>query len=886
MPAEKPTEMSRSRRCAGLMLLLTAALAGLATSAWAAPYDVVLVSRADNAAGGGQGNSASRDAAIAGDGRLVAFVSTSTDLDPADNITDEDVFVRDVTTGTTRLVSRAAGAAGAKANDRSAAPVVSGNGAYVAFESGANNLHPDDAVAVFVSDVFRRGLADASLVLVSRATGAGGEKGNGASRGASISADGNRIAFLSTSTNLDPADTDPALDVYVRDLSANTTTLVSRAAGAAGAKANGASGAPSISPDGRWVSFESDATNLHPADSDATTDVFVRDLQGATTALASRAGGASGTKGNGASYEPSISSDGRVVSFTSEASNLDPADGDTGSDVFARDLQAATTALVSRSGGSAGELGDDASWSPSISGDGRLVAFASAASNLHPDDANFESGIYVRDLQAATTSLASRGAGISGPNSWPADLPAISTDGRFVAFESSSGSLTPDTPVVNGSGVFRKELGPALPAANDDLADAAPLSGFDDGASATNVQSSEEAGEPIHAGSGGGYSLWWRWTAPSAGTVTIDTCGSNFDTVLAVYRSAASPAALTDRVASSDDACGTRSRVTFTTGAGQAYVIAVDGFASAPFGNVVLRLGAPAPPPNDAFAAAAPLTGSTTSATSHTIGATLETGEPQHGPRGGGSVWWQWTAPATGTAIIATCESGFDTQLAVYTGASVGALSQIAADDDACAPGSGVSFTAQAGTVYRIAVGGFDGESGDVSLQLVAPAATPPPVTPPPPPPPPAQPGCALRGANVIVGTSGRDTRRGTARSDVIFGRAGNDVLRGLGRADCLYGDSGADRLLGGTGGDRLFGGAGNDTLSGEAGNDRLSGGAGNDTLSGGSGTDRISGGAGRDRINARDGRRERIGCGPGRDRATVDRRDIVSRDCEVVRRR
>ena len=361
--------------------------------------------------------------------------------------------------------------------------------------------------------------------------------------------------------------------------------------------------------------------------------------------------------------------------------------------------------------------------------------------------------------------------------------------------------------------------------------------------------------------------------------------------MLAVYRSAASPAALTDRVASSDDACGTRSRVTFTTAAGQAYVIAVDGFASAPFGNVVLRLGAPAPPANDAFAAAASLAGSTTSATSHTIGATLEAGEPQHGPRGGGSVWWQWTAPATGTAIIATCESGFDTQLAVYTGASVGALSQIAADDDACAPGSGVSVHGQAGTDYRIAVGGFDGESGDVSLQLDATAAPRHhrrrprrrhPATPPPPRPAPR---CAAR--NVIVGTSGRDTRRGTARSDVIFGRAGNDVLRGLGRADCLYGDSGADRLLGGTGARSPVRRRRQRHAVGRGGQrPALSGGAGNDTLSGGPGRPASPAAPAAIASMLATAVASASPAVPGATGRPSTVATSVSRDCEVVRRR
>src|SRR5205823_6032296 len=120
----------------------------------------------------------------------------------------------------------------------------------------------------------------------------------------------------------DPADTDGGFDVFVRDRQTNITTLVSRATGAAGAKGNGVSFDPSISADGRFVAFVSAASNLDPADTDTGVDVFVRDLLANTTTLVSRATGAAGAKGNGVSFEPSVSADGRFVAFRSVASNL------------------------------------------------------------------------------------------------------------------------------------------------------------------------------------------------------------------------------------------------------------------------------------------------------------------------------------------------------------------------------------------------------------------------------------------------------------------------------------------------------------------------------------------------------------------------------------
>ena len=132
------------------------------------------------------------------------------------------------------------------------------------------------------------------------------------------------MSFASQATNLDAADTDAASDVFVRDLTRQTIELVSRAGGIDGEAGNGESQAARISGDGRWVTFASTASNLDPADGDATRDVFVRDVQDAVTTLVSRAAGVAGVSGNGASDTPDISADGRYVTFSSTSSNLDP----------------------------------------------------------------------------------------------------------------------------------------------------------------------------------------------------------------------------------------------------------------------------------------------------------------------------------------------------------------------------------------------------------------------------------------------------------------------------------------------------------------------------------------------------------------------------------
>jgi hypothetical protein len=195
--------------------------------------------------------------------------------------------------------------------------------------------------------------------------------------------------------------------VYLRDTQAGATTLVSRASGPSGAKGDGDSAGPTVSADGRFVSFRSAADNLAAGDTDTGWDVYVRDLQGASTTLVSRAGGASGAKGHGTSFLSQVSADGSRVAFSSVATGLSPDDTDALSDVYVRDLQANTTTLVSRAGGASGAKGQRDSFLSAISSDGARVAFFSSASNLAADGDTTEQA-YVRDLPTSLTTLESR----------------------------------------------------------------------------------------------------------------------------------------------------------------------------------------------------------------------------------------------------------------------------------------------------------------------------------------------------------------------------------------------------------------------------------------------------------------------------------------------
>ena len=255
--------------------------------------------------------------------------------------------------------------------------------------------------------------------------------------------------------------------------------------------------------------------------------------------------------------------------------------------------------------------------------------------------------------------------------------------------------------------------GPALasPPANDDFGAPAELNGRIGFASGTNVEATKEVGEPDHAGDPGGASVWYRWIAPAAGRVTVSTCDSDFDTVLAVYTGV--DVGDLDEIAANDDECGEQSRLSFQAVGGTAYRIAVDGGAS-DVGDIALALNLA--PPNDNFADAQVLAGDTGSSVSTNVGASSEAGEPPHYGVGFNSVWFRWTAPSSGWATFETCGSDFDTVLAVYTGSDLTGLTEVGGNDDACGYSSRLAFEAAAGTMYVVAVAGYDGEAGEIAL--------------------------------------------------------------------------------------------------------------------------------------------------------------------------
>lgn len=368
---------------------------------------------------------------LSGDGQIVVFESQSANLVPGDNNGVGDIFVRFRASGVTRVVSDGG-------QFESSRPSISHDGRWVAFESWSENWDPADQNGWL--DVYVRDLAFATLERVSiDSTGA---EGFGASRNASISADGRFIAFQSRA-RLSPLDTDFTDDVYVRDRATGTTELVS----VDGAGANGSLPAlePVISGDGMVVAFVGlDA--FDPRDTNGVADVYLR-LRGSGSTVLASVDPITGV-GDDASYAPSISLDGGRVAFESDATNLAGGAADTNHtrDVFVFDVLSGGCERVSV--GPGGVQADGPSLRAAIAGDGASVAFESFATNLVAGDVNGVQDVFVRDLDDGTTHrLDVDDAHLEADaDAWFA---ALSFDGTTAAFASLATNLVPgDTNAV------------------------------------------------------------------------------------------------------------------------------------------------------------------------------------------------------------------------------------------------------------------------------------------------------------------------------------------------------------------------------------------------------------------------------------------------------
>lgn len=343
---------------------------------------------------------------ISDDGRYVAFVGSGRFL-LADTNTHDDIYWRDVVSGNTKLVSK--DASGASVAGDAGHPAISGDGDLVAFQSWARLVPADTNDHI---DVYVRRMSTDTLELVSITPA--GAAGDASSSMPALSADGSTCAFRSSAADL-VAGVGGASHYYARDLVQGITTVVS--CDAQGVAPSGSTrDAPAVSADGRFVAFIFSGP-LDPGDS-TYYDVWVKDRLTGAVARASldEAGG----EDFGLPNWPSISGDGRFVSFASDSPRLVSGDVNGMPDVFVRDLHLGVTSLLSRA--TDGTLADFLcwQWTSSMSADGTRVVFESGATNLAPGDGNAINDVFLRERDLTRASTTAYGTGLPGTLGTPA----------------------------------------------------------------------------------------------------------------------------------------------------------------------------------------------------------------------------------------------------------------------------------------------------------------------------------------------------------------------------------------------------------------------------------------------------------------------------------
>jgi len=414
-------------------------------AAWSQSPELVSVNRFGTNSGNHISGSVTtgRSPGISDDGRMVVFESRATDLVALTDANGDlvDIFVRDMTDDQTELVSvRASGDASAAGG--SADPVISGDGRWVAFVSGADDLVPEDTSAAV--NVFVRNLVHGETFLASIAHG-GGAGGNGDSERPVISRDGSWVVFESDATNLvGLSDANARTDLFAWNRGTGSIELVTvNAAGIASGSGYPGTFAPTLSdPYGHVVrvAFASTFTDLVSGDGNGAGDVFVRTLPGGPTTSISGAA-------NGESTYPFISANGSWIAFTSHATDLGPLDTNGTYDCYLHD--GAGVLLVSRNHAGV-DSGNDRSACAAVNADRGFVIFESYASDLSSMDTNMEQDVFIREIRVGETSLVSaNAAGTDSANGYSFvrdDLPGVSANGRFVVFE----SFATDLEAVNG----------------------------------------------------------------------------------------------------------------------------------------------------------------------------------------------------------------------------------------------------------------------------------------------------------------------------------------------------------------------------------------------------------------------------------------------------
>ena len=374
------------------------------------------------------GNSTSATPVISYTGRYLVVWSRSTNLVPNDTNWKSDTFLHDRLTGMTERVS--VNSLGIQGNDECAGASVSSDGRFVAFGSRSSNLVLGDTNGEY--DIFVRDRQTGTTRRVN--VDSLGRQGNLVSGDPTISADGRYVAFSSWADNLVPGDTNGWSDVFVHDMNTGFTERVS--IDSQGLQGLNWSGRPSISANGRFVAFSSSAGNLIAGDTNTSEDVFIHDRQtGMTKRVSVDSQGVEGIFGG---VNPAISPDGRYVSFESNSPNLVPQDGNGKWDVFLHDYLTGITSMVSVD--SNGIPGNEDSFGSSISVNGEYVSFSTRSDNLVPGDSGNRQDVFVYSAHTGVTERVSVNS-FGQEGNRPSSLSTISANGRFVGIGSEASNF-------------------------------------------------------------------------------------------------------------------------------------------------------------------------------------------------------------------------------------------------------------------------------------------------------------------------------------------------------------------------------------------------------------------------------------------------------------
>ncbi len=443
--------MSRFVACATVLVLILSCIPAVAGP-------VTLLSRADPDRPSDTAGGTSRLAAVSADGRYVVFLTNADNFLPGvtDTNADMDVFFHDRIAGTTVLVSHVAADPSTAGNGDVWDADLSADGRWVAFQSTSTDLIPGQVGdGLTFPDIFLWDRNTGLTFLASHLPGLPTTEAGHCWGVFDISADGSRVVYTSMASDLvtgQSEDTESP-DVFLYDRATDTNVLVSHTS-AGVTTAAGHTSEPFISADGNWVVFESDATNVvaGQTDSNGWTDLFLYDRVTGTNVLVSHAAGAANTAANNGSFSPRVSADGSRVAYESPATNLvtGQVDGNFDNDIFLYDRATGANTLVSHALSSATTAGSSYALEPTLSADGRYVAFRGGASNLVSQPTGFRAVVYLYDRVTGANALVSPATPTGDSH-----RPRISSDGAWVGFTSDATDLVPgQTDTVFTNDVF------------------------------------------------------------------------------------------------------------------------------------------------------------------------------------------------------------------------------------------------------------------------------------------------------------------------------------------------------------------------------------------------------------------------------------------------